>query len=782
MNGPGGHVQGWLGRGFAWLRPGGTDQRRTTGRRSSAGAAEISVVVLAASLVAGVLFGDGLSRTALTIADGLTWLSDDPTGEVVEVNPATGRPEVRLKLGAPGDDLDLAQYDGRLIVTNRTTGEVTSFDLTSILASGQRRVSQGAATDVLLHDGEVFLLDRDRGTIASIDPVTMDAIGEIWLAPGGLTDATIDNAGSVWAINPTGSLTKLRWSQTARSFVTEDSRQIDYSGPGSVLVGHERGVSVFGADAGIVVQVGTGHDLVADAPKLSGELSAPAHSPADIVPISVPSSGTVVILSQGKVHEVNVSTVGCSRPDRPEVFDGTVFVPCPGDGKVVRLRPDGLSAGAEISTPEAGDPELVLDDGNLIINVPGVSEGVLVEDDGTVATITRYDDTLEPTPFGNPGEPVEPPTIEEITEIADEDAVPAQGGPGRGPGPFVECPPRRPQCVVAPGGSPAPSPSSSPTDPTTSPDVEPLQPPGSVNATAESGGRVRVSWRHVGPADDFVISMDGGADLATVGGRSSMGYVTMPLGEAVRFRVTARVGTETAVSSPSNSVTPGGRPGAVSGVNGGSQGNTANDSAQVDINWAAAPANGSAVIDYTVVASDAGGSRTLTVTGTSASYTTSCGDGLPYCDPGAVAVTVTARNTYGSGPDAGGSLPYVGPTAPALPAAGVQLVASSTGGADIEGTGDTILTLAGAGGWPGFAGTCGYTHSGNSGPDDTGTYPCAAATLDLFINHGIIRGTGTAQITHTVVFTANNGRGTVTSAAYTWTVNQQRLCPRCQIP
>ena len=46
--------------------------------------------------------GAGLADTTLVASDGLTWLGDDRRGEVTQVNPATGRPEVRLKVAPPG--------------------------------------------------------------------------------------------------------------------------------------------------------------------------------------------------------------------------------------------------------------------------------------------------------------------------------------------------------------------------------------------------------------------------------------------------------------------------------------------------------------------------------------------------------------------------------------------------------------------------------------------------------------------------------------------------------
>src|SRR5690606_7325581 len=118
--GPAGHrLTGSRGGGVStvgrWRRRlGELASLRRTSRRPARGSAELSVVVVALSLVAGLFFGDGLTRTAVRTADGVTWLTDDPSGEVIQVNPATGRAEVRLDVSEPGHDLDLAQHDGRL--------------------------------------------------------------------------------------------------------------------------------------------------------------------------------------------------------------------------------------------------------------------------------------------------------------------------------------------------------------------------------------------------------------------------------------------------------------------------------------------------------------------------------------------------------------------------------------------------------------------------------------------------------------------------------------------
>ncbi len=408
--------------------------------RSARGTAELSVLVIAGSLIAGALFGTGLSRTSVDVGDGLTWFADSPSGEVIQVNPATGRPETRIDVGAPGNTLDLAQYAGRLIVTNRTSGELVSFDLASILTSGQRRVTPGAATDVLHHGDDVFLVDRERGTIAAIDPVSTDTIGEIWASPDGISDAVVDGTGKVWSVNQKGVLSELRWSASSGSFVTEEERHVDHSGSRSVLVGHDQGVTLFGPDQGIVVQVGTGQadEVVAGAPRLSGELAVPDFAPASLVPVSAPQTGTVAIISGGSVHEVDVNSIGCERPGRPESFQGTVYVPCPGDAKVVRLDSEGARAAEDIELPDGGEPSLVLDDGVLLINVPGAEHGVAVAQDGSVSTIVRLDDSLPPVS----GDPADAPIVAPgtVDDVANDDAsgLPSPAACLRGQAPAVQ--------------------------------------------------------------------------------------------------------------------------------------------------------------------------------------------------------------------------------------------------------------------------------------------------------------------------------------------------------
>lgn len=747
--------------------------------RSSRGTAELSVVVVAASLVAGVLFGNGVTRTAVDIADGLTWFTDDPTGQVIEVNPATGRPEAQLDVGDEGDDLDLAQYDGRLIVTNRTTGELSSFDLTSLLTSGARQVAPGSATDVLHLDGDVFLLDRERGTVAAIDPVTTDPIGEMWSSPEGIADAAIDGTGRVWAIDPEGLLTELRWSTASLKFVVEDTRQIDHSGARSALVGHDRGVTVFGADEGIVVQVGTDDDVVADAVGLGGELAVPTSAPSDLVPAASPDTGRVAIVGDGGVRIVDVASIGCEEPGRPEVFEGLVYVPCTGVGRVVRLTADGQRADIDIEvTEDQGDPDLVLDDGTLLINVPGATHGAVVHADGSVTTITRYADLVQQAGGGTQQAIAPPVPVQPVNPLPD----PTAPAPGSGPRPAHPVTDPDPEPTTGPTTDPDPDPEPSGQPPYDPDQPQPLQAPTHVVAVELPSGGVEVTWRHGGdPADEFTVQEEGGPVLYTVSGVERQTSVPARPGTH-RYTVTAvRDGEPTETSAPSNPVNTSGLPGAVTGILGQVAGNPDDTTAAINVRWTAAEDNGSPIVSYTVTMTDANGTQTTEVgPTTSAAFTSVCA--TTYCNPSPVTVSITATNAKGRGPTAKATLAYVGPEVPTLPVAGRQMVSAyghTWQGFSWNGIGTTRLSLTSPESWREFPGTCSWLHEGNRTAGEPVEFRCDASNVLVPIDTGRTGKQDNGVRHHSIVFMASNGSETVTSARFEWTTEQAPSCFRC---
>ncbi len=383
--------------------------RRVVGRGGRE-SASFGAALLGVMLLAGAAFGSGISRTAVSVSDGLTWLGDDERGEVVQVNPSSGKPQTRLQISGGDAQLEIAQDDGTLVVLDRRTGQITVIDLSTLLASGRRQAAPGTSAKVLIAQGRVFVVDRTAGTIHNADPVTLVDIGDAWSAGQPLADVVVDDDGLVWAVDHGGNLHALEWSDDKERFVEKSNRPVPGAGPRTALVPHRTGVTLLGLEGGVVVQDGTGQALSVMTVQLNGDVLAAATSPTGLVPAAVPDSGVVILVSGDKVIRVDVAGLGCAKPGRPAVFRDKVYVPCHGAGKVVVLDGGGQRSGADVLTQGSGDPELVFDDGKLFINTPGAAQGVIVDADGTTRSVTiRSPDLAVTDPDRQPLPTVPPP-------------------------------------------------------------------------------------------------------------------------------------------------------------------------------------------------------------------------------------------------------------------------------------------------------------------------------------------------------------------------------------
>ena len=66
--------------------------------------------------------------------------------------------------------------------------------------------------------------------------------------------------------------------------------------------------------------------------------------------------------------------------------------------------------------------------------------------------------------------------------------------------------------------------------------------------------------------------------------------------------------------------------------------------------------------------------------------------------------------------------------------------------------------MIGVADWASFSGTCSWTHTGNQGGPDSGTFPCGAASVQIPINTGYIYDPTPGTVAHSVVFHATNGQ------------------------
>lgn len=570
----GGGVLRWL------TRRGGSDRQ--------AGLVEAGVAVTGLALVLGAAVGSGVASTAVTMSDGSTWLPDDATGQVLQVNPATGQVERRLQVSGAGGSLRITQRDGTLLVGDDATGVLTSIDLATLLAGGQR-ADGGTLTRVLVGGGSVFLVDL-AGTVRAVDPLTLRDLGAPYRTDA-LADAVVDDAGTVWLVGRDGTLEELAWSAEGGRFTQERSRALEGAGPRTRMVPHARGVSVFSPDGGTVAQVGAGRDLMVVAATLDDVVLPALTSPATLSPVSSPSRGTVMMISGGALLAVDVGALGCARPSTPAVFTSRVYVPCDGTGHVVVLDQDGRRAGPDIIVPGGLDPRLVVDDGRLVAYAGTSGGAVVVEADGSTRQVETGGGRAPvqdvnappvavppvlpppgPTPGTQPPDPGRTPDAPDAPDTDDalDDVVP----PGQPP----QSPPPSGPPTTPPGGPgsgddgpgsggtpttpPTLPPTSPPTTPPTAPPTLPPAPGGPEAPTAVQGvrsapGTATVTWRANGPAAETFVVRTAGATAAavTVDGSATEATVAgLPCEARVTFTVEAVLDGQAARSSASRAV------------------------------------------------------------------------------------------------------------------------------------------------------------------------------------------------------------------------------------
>jgi hypothetical protein len=342
----------------------------------------------------------------------------------------------------------------------------------------------------------------------------------------------------------------LRWAEDVGAFLEEQKSTVDGAGPRAQLIPHDVGVTALDPDSGSIVQVGTDTpEVVTEVTDLTAPLAVATFSPAKLVPFAAPVSSTVVVVRDGRVSSLDTSLLGCRTPDAPVVYSEKIYVACRGAAKVIVLDGTGRPV-SEFATPRGGDPVLLPARGKLVVNVPGASTGLVVDQTGRVRTIRTND----------PDVPVRSPS-----------ARPSNNNANRGGGnPQRMTPGARPSRTTAPPGAGRPpssatsGPAVAATSTTTQPPPPPPPPdstPTSVEAIELSTGNVRVNWVP-GPGTissyRILLANSNGMVLATVSGTlatalaNTRAYVDQP----IELIVEAVTPTGSYQSAPSNTVWP----------------------------------------------------------------------------------------------------------------------------------------------------------------------------------------------------------------------------------
>ena len=432
--------------------------------------------MLGAALVLGAALGSGAASSAVTMSDGVTWLPDEQTGQLVQVNPGTGRAERRLTVAGPGADLEVTQQDGHLVVGDARTGTITSIDLSTLLTGGQRRSEE--PMQVLVGGGQAYLVTPSTGVVRAVDPLTLRDLGAPYRVGAELVDVVVDRGGTVWAVTSAGRLVSMTWRPDDRSFDTGETT-VRGGGSATRLLPHDRGVTVFAPDSGSVLQVGSRPGPGGRRCRTCRGRSCPPTArrrtwPPPGCPAARRSSCSPATRSARSASARSAASAPAGRPSSAVSSTCRATVPaassCCGPTAPGRARTSWC--------PVVGTRELLVDDGRLVVHTEDGGRAVMVETDGTTRVIDTgrgqvpahdpNDASTGPAAAQAPGRGSSPASADRETSPAATRATdePGDEPAGRGRGrvhadrPTVRprgC--RTPGRPRAPGADPPPTPS-----------------------------------------------------------------------------------------------------------------------------------------------------------------------------------------------------------------------------------------------------------------------------------------------------------------------------------
>jgi hypothetical protein len=296
------------------------------------GAAELGLAAVVVALAALAVTGTGLPRPTLAVAEPLVWVPDGERGELVQVDPLTGRVEARVRAGRPGEPLEVVEEGGRLAVSHHATGAVQMLDAGTLAPTGHRPAVAGGVR-VLLAAADTFIVELGRGVVRRVDPATITDAGLPLETGRPIADAALGADGVLWLLMRDGGVERYVWATRTGEF--EPTR----IGRGPVALGD-------------------------------------------------PDRSLVVVADGARSAEISVGANGCAQPWRPTIVGLLLIVACRGTGRVLVLSPDGRPAAPEITLP--GTPQPVRYGGGLLLTA-GERAVVVPEVGGAARALTLRD-------------------------------------------------------------------------------------------------------------------------------------------------------------------------------------------------------------------------------------------------------------------------------------------------------------------------------------------------------------------------------------------------------
>ena len=347
-------------------------------------------------LVALVLVGGAVlalrpgssESAAVQFRDPVVWVAANATGEVVEVNGATGEVVARTVVGEPGDDLAVLQRGTDAVVLNRTRGELSRVAAATVQQVAVVAVSSSGAPELLDGGDRVHVVAADR--LTSVDPDRVAVELERELEDAGA--AVVDAAGMPWFIERgTASVRHL-----ADGVVVTGAVDVVSPAVASLVVAGGEVLVVDGPTASVAaVRDGRLVDAGCLAEEIDGTFEATGGSAAGarIVAVTDPDRGVLHLVGPAAddCRIVELAT-GPSPLGRPLVFGGQVLVPHLAAAEVLVVDIAAGEVRARIPLPGVGPGnriELFVKDRIVWFDEPDGSIAGILDDDRVVRAVDK---------------------------------------------------------------------------------------------------------------------------------------------------------------------------------------------------------------------------------------------------------------------------------------------------------------------------------------------------------------------------------------------------------
>jgi hypothetical protein len=359
------------------------------------------VTALATGLVGTAVFGVGAFSHWDDLSDGTTWLWSSVTGEVIRVNAHSGQVDLVQSVEASADHpVRLAQNDKHLVVHDLATGSLASVDLVNLDFTGETTTGGSGNHRFVLGDDAAVIIDQEGGEIRRVDPSTLQPIGEPLRLAGPLIGGEFDRDGLLWVAAPSqGTVVAIRSGEEQPEVV--DSVAVGEPGADLALTVLDSGALAIDRGTDEVSLVGDGSPEQATSPVSLSGAEVPARTVGGAAAITLADAASVVAvtgLTDGS-PKTSAFAVHGTRPETALTFADKVYVPYSEEGVVREFSVDG---GQErtIRVPDAGESDLELEvrEEHLFINAPESESALVVDADGGVREVSKYDP--EPTEDG----------------------------------------------------------------------------------------------------------------------------------------------------------------------------------------------------------------------------------------------------------------------------------------------------------------------------------------------------------------------------------------------